>query len=158
VSLWPPVDASPKPLREGTYLPLQDDAAILPDLRHLQPEEMREMEMVLRAFWRSQARAPFEDDRFKGPLSVEAQTRGFQAQELAGRVSRWEKREGQLRYDRTLVERAIRMRDDLWKSAFTDYGLEPPKPRTDLVTKQGDTVYVVKWIPELTRPQSAPPA
>jgi hypothetical protein len=50
------------------------------------------------------------------------------------------------------------MRDDLWKSAFTDYGLEPPKPRTDLVTKQGDTFYVVKWTPELTRPQSAPPA
>jgi hypothetical protein len=88
VSLWPSVDASPKPPREGTYLPLQDDAAILPDLRHLQPEEMREMETVLRAFWRTQARAPFEDNRFRGPLSVEAQTRGFQAQELAGRVSR----------------------------------------------------------------------
>jgi hypothetical protein len=50
------------------------------------------------------------------------------------------------------------MRDNLWKSAFTDCGLEPPKSRTDLVTKQGDTVYVFKWTPELTRPQSAPPA
>jgi hypothetical protein len=89
---------------------------------------------------------------------AEAQSRGFQAQELAGRLSRWEKREGQLRYDRILMERAIRMRDDLWKLAFTKCGLEPPKPRTDLVTKQGDTVYVVKWTSELTRPQSAPPA
>jgi hypothetical protein len=158
VSLWPPVDASPKPPREGTYLPLQDDAAILPDLRHLQPEEIREMESVLRSFWRTHARAPFGDDWFLGPPPIEVQTRGFQAQELAGRVSRWEKREGQLGQDRTLVERAIRMRDDLWQLALTDYGLEPPKPRTELVTKQGNTVYVVKWTPELTRPQSAPPA
>jgi hypothetical protein len=50
------------------------------------------------------------------------------------------------------VDRAIRMRDDLWKGAFTDYDLDPPKPRTDLVTKRGNTVYVVKWTPEPTRP------
>jgi hypothetical protein len=35
VSLWPPVNAAPKPPSRGTYLPLQDDVAVLPDLRHL---------------------------------------------------------------------------------------------------------------------------
>jgi hypothetical protein len=52
------------------------------------------------------------------------------------------------------VDRAIQMRDYLWKGAFTDFDLDPPKPRTELVTKQGNRVHVVKWTPELARPAS----
>jgi hypothetical protein len=152
VSLYTPVDPTPKPLDRGTHLPLQDDTGVLPDLPHLHPDEMREMEMVLRSYWRTEARAPHGNERFKGPPPKELQALGFQAEELAGRVFRWEKTEGQLGKDRALVDRAIRMRDDLWKGAFTDYDLDPPKPRTDLVTKRGNTVYVVKWTPEPTRP------
>jgi hypothetical protein len=37
--------------------------------------------------------------------------------------------------------------------AFTDYDLDPPKPRTKLVTRQGNRVYVVKWTSELPRPE-----
>jgi hypothetical protein len=37
------------------------------------------------------------------------------------------------------------------------HGLDPPKPRTDLVTRGSDKLYVVKWAPPLTRP-SEPPA
>jgi hypothetical protein len=48
----------------------------------------------------------------------------------------WEKMEGHLGRDRTLVDRAIQRRDDLWKEAFTDFNLDPPKPHTELVTKQ----------------------
>jgi hypothetical protein len=156
VSLYPPVDANPKPPEQGTHLSRQDDMAIVPDLEHLQPEEMRKMEMVLRSFWRTEARAPFEDDRFRGSPSEAARTQGFQAEELAGRISRWERTGEALGKDRTQVERAIRMRDDLWKAAFDDYGLEPPKPRTELVSRRGDTFYAVKWTPELTRPAPAP--
>jgi hypothetical protein len=35
-----------------------------------------------------------------------------------------------------VVDRAIQRRDDLWKEAFTDFNLDPPKPHTELVTKQ----------------------
>lgn len=155
-SLYPPVNATPKPPDQGTHLSRQDDIAILPDLKHLQSEEMREIKMVLRSFWRTQARAPCEDKRFRGPPTEETRAQGFQAEELAGRRSRWERTEGRLGKDCTQVERAIRMRDDLWKAAFTDYGLEPPKPRTELVAKHGDTVNVVKWMLKLTRPGPAP--
>jgi hypothetical protein len=113
------------------------------------------MEMVLRSFWRMDARAPFEDDRFRGPPSEATRTQGFQAKELAGRISRWERTGKALSKDRTQVERAIRMRDDLWKAASDDYGLEPPKPQTELVSRRGDTFYTVKWTPELTRPALA---
>jgi hypothetical protein len=156
VSMYPPVDANPKPPEQGTYSSRQDDMAIVPDLEHLQPEEMREMEMVLRSLWQTEARAPFEDDRFRGPPSEATRTQGFQAEELAGRISRWERTGKALGKDRTQVERAIRMRGDLWKAAFDDYGLQPPKPRTELVSRRGDTFYTVKWTPELTRPAPAP--
>jgi hypothetical protein len=62
--------------------------------------------------------------------------------------------ESHLGRDRTLVDRATRKRDDLWKEAFTDFNYNPPKPRTELVTKQENRVYVVKWTPQLTRPES----
>jgi hypothetical protein len=62
--------------------------------------------------------------------------------------------ESHLGRDRTLVDRATRRRDDLWKEAFTDFNYNLPKPRTELVTKQGNKVYVVKWTPQLTRPES----
>jgi hypothetical protein len=93
VSLYPPVNATSKPPDQGTHLSRQDDIAILPDLKHLQPEEMREMEMVLQSFWRTQARAPFEDKRFRGPPTEEAQAQGFQAEELSGWRSRWQRAE-----------------------------------------------------------------
>jgi hypothetical protein len=35
---------------------------------------------------------------------------------------------------------------------FTDFNLDPPKPHTELVTRQGNRVYVVKWTPKLPRP------
>jgi hypothetical protein len=154
VSLYTPVDPTPKPPDWGTHLTLPDDTSVLLDLPHLQPEEMRKMEMVLRSYWQTEARAPHGDERFKGPPPKELQALGFQAEEIAGRVSRWEKTEGQLGRDRTLVDRAIQWCDNLWKEAFTDFDLDPPKPHTELVTKQGNTVYVVKWTPELVRPAS----
>jgi hypothetical protein len=153
VSLETPVDSTPKPPDRGTHLTLPDDTAVLPDLPHLQPKEMREMEMVLRSYWQAAAREPNGDERFKGPPPEELQALGFQAEELAGRVSRWERMESHLGRDRTVVDRAIQRRDDLWKEAFTDFNLDPPKPHTELVTKQGNRVYVVKWTPELARPQ-----
>jgi hypothetical protein len=158
VSLYTPVDPTPKPPDRGTHLLLQDDTSVLPDLPHLHPDEMREMEMVLRSYWRTEARAPHGNERFKGPPPKELQALGFQAEELAGRVSRWETTEGELGKDRALVNRAIGMRDNLWKGAFTVYDLDPPKPRLDLVTKRGNTVYVVKWTPEPTRPTTTPEA
>jgi hypothetical protein len=114
---------------------------------------MREMEMVLRSYWQTEARASHGDERFKGPPPEELQTLGFQAEELAGRVSKWEKLEGHLGRDRTVVDRAIQRRDDLWKEAFTDFNLDPPKLHTELVTKQGNRIHVVKWTPELARPE-----
>jgi hypothetical protein len=153
VSLYTPVDSTPKPPDQVTHLTLPDDTAVLPDLPHLEPEEMREMEMVLRSYWQTEARAPHGDERFKGPPPEELQALGFQAEELAGRESRWEKMEGHLGRDRTVVDRAIQRRDDLWKEAFTDFNLDPPKPHTELVTKQGNRIHVVKWTPELARPE-----
>jgi hypothetical protein len=153
VSLYTHVDSTPKPPDRGTHLTLPDDTAVLPDLPHLQPEEMREMEMVVRSYWQTEARAPHGDERFKGPPPEELQALGFQAKELAGRVSRWEKMEGHLGRDRTVVDRAIQRCDNLWKEAFTDFNLDPPKPHTELVTKQGNRIYVVKWTPELVRPE-----
>jgi hypothetical protein len=154
VSLYVPVDSTPKPPDRGTHLTLSDNTTVLPDLPHLQPKEMREMEMVLRSYWQTAARDPNGDERFKGPPPEELQALGFQAEELAGRVSRWDKMESHLGSDRTLVDRATRRRDDLWKETFTDFNYNPPKPRTELVTKQGNRVYVVKWTPQLTRPES----
>jgi site-specific DNA-cytosine methylase len=66
VSLYTPVDPTPKPPDRGTHLTLPDNTAVLPDLPHLQPEEMREMEMVLQSYWQTEARAPHGDERFKG--------------------------------------------------------------------------------------------
>jgi hypothetical protein len=154
VSLFTPVDSTPKPPDRGTHLTLPDDTTILPDLPHLQPKEMCEMEMVLRSYWQTAAREPNGDEQFKGPPPEELQALGFQAEELAGRVSRCEKMESHLGRDRTLVDRATRRRDDLWKEAFTDFNYEPPKPRIELVTKQGNRVYVIKWTPQLTRRES----
>jgi hypothetical protein len=154
VSLFTPVDSTPNPPDRGTHLTLPDDTAVLPDLPHLQPEEMREMEMVLRFYWQTAAREPNGDELFKGPPPEELQALRFQAEELAGRVSRWEKMESHLGRDRTVVNRAAQRRDDLWKEAFTDFNYDPPKPRTELVTKQGNRVYVVKWTPQLARPES----
>jgi hypothetical protein len=155
VSLYPPVDANPKPPALGTHLSRADDMSIIPDLEHLQPEEMREMEMVLRSFWRTEARASFEGSRFRGPPSETARQQGFQAEELAGRICQWQRTGEVMGRDRTQVERAIRLRDDLWRAAFDEYGLEPHKPRTELVSRRGDTFYTIKWTPELARPTSA---
>jgi hypothetical protein len=48
VSLDQPVDPTPKPPEKGTHLSQADDLAIVLELPHLQPEEMRKMELVLR--------------------------------------------------------------------------------------------------------------
>jgi hypothetical protein len=51
VSLDQPVDPTPKSPERGTHLSRSDDMAIVLELPHLQPEEMRETELVLRAYW-----------------------------------------------------------------------------------------------------------
>jgi hypothetical protein len=78
VSLYTPVDPTPKPPERGTHLTLHDDTAVLPDLPHLHPEDMREMEMVLRSYWQTEAKAPHGNERFKGPPPKELQALGFQ--------------------------------------------------------------------------------
>jgi hypothetical protein len=80
--------------------------------------------------------------------------RRWGSRQRSWRVSRWEKMESNLGRDRTLVDRATRRRDHLRKEAFTDSNYNPPKPRAELVTKQGNRVHVVKWTPQLTRPES----
>jgi hypothetical protein len=62
-----PVDPTPKPPEQGTHLSRADDLAIMSELPHLQPEEMREMELVLRAYWQAAAREVNGQERFKGP-------------------------------------------------------------------------------------------
>jgi hypothetical protein len=153
VSLYQPVDPTPKPPEQGTHLSQADDLAIVPELPHLQPKEIREMEVVLRAYWQVSAREANRQERFKGPPPESLQALGFQAEEMAGRISRWERMEGNRCQPRGIVDGAIYNRDKWWKEAFTDFDLNPPKPHTELVTKQGHRVYVVKWNPELTRPE-----
>jgi hypothetical protein len=70
VSLDQPVDPTPKPPERGTHLSRSDDMAIVSELPHLQPKEMREMELVLRAYWQAAAREPDGHDRFKRPPLV----------------------------------------------------------------------------------------
>jgi hypothetical protein len=53
VSLDQPVDPTPKPPEQGAHLSRADNLAIMSELPHLQPEEMREMELVLRAYWQA---------------------------------------------------------------------------------------------------------
>jgi hypothetical protein len=54
---------------------------------------------------------------------------------------------------RGIVNGAIYNRNQWWTEAFTDFNLDPPKPHTELVTRQGNRVYVVKWTPKLPRPE-----
>jgi hypothetical protein len=54
---------------------------------------------------------------------------------------------------REIVNGAIIHRHQWWKMAFTDFNLDPPKPRTELVTRQGYRVYVFKWTPKPPRPK-----
>jgi hypothetical protein len=61
--------------------------------------------------------------------------------------------EGNQGRPRGIVNGAIIHRDQWWKTAFTDFNLDPPKPRTELVTRQENRVYVIKWTRELPRPQ-----
>jgi hypothetical protein len=72
---------------------------------------------------------------------------------MAGRIARWERIESNQGRLRGIVNGAIIHRDQWWKTAFIDFNLDPPKPRTKLVTRQGNRVYVVKWTPELPRPE-----
>jgi hypothetical protein len=67
VLLDQPVDPTPKPPEQGTHLSRADDLAIVSELPHLQPEEMREMEVVLRSYWQVSARTANGQERFKGP-------------------------------------------------------------------------------------------
>lgn len=90
----------------------------------------------------------------QGPASEGTSGAGVSGGGASRAGIRWERTEGQLGRDRTLVDRAIQRRNDLWKEAFTDFDLDPPKPRTELESKQGNKIYVVKWTPELARPAS----
>jgi hypothetical protein len=58
VSLDQPVDPTPKPPERETHLSRSDDMAIVLELPHLQPEEMREMELVLRAYLQTPQGSP----------------------------------------------------------------------------------------------------
>jgi hypothetical protein len=46
----------PKPPERETHLSQSNNMTIVPELPHLQPEEMRKMELVLRAYWQAAAR------------------------------------------------------------------------------------------------------
>jgi hypothetical protein len=127
--------------------------AIVSELLHLQPKEMREMELVLRAYWQAAAREANGQERFKGPPPEFLQALGFQAEEMAGRIARWERMESNQGRPRGIVNGAIYNHDQWWTEAFIDLNLDPPKPHTELVTRQGNRVYVVKWTPELPRPE-----
>jgi hypothetical protein len=72
---------------------------------------------------------------------------------MAGRIASWERMEGNQGRPRGIVNGAIINRDQWWKTAFDNFNLDPPKPRTELVTRQGNRVYVVEWTPELPRPE-----
>jgi hypothetical protein len=128
-----------------------NDLAIVSELPHLQPKEMREMELVLRAYWQAATREANGQERFKGPPSESLQALGFQAEERAGRIAKWERMDGNQGRPRKIVNGVIYNRDQWWKEAFTDFHLDPPKPRTELVTRQRNRVYVAKWTPELPR-------
>jgi hypothetical protein len=150
-SLAQPVDPTPRPPEQGTNLSRADDLKILLELPHLLPKEMREMEMVLRSYWQVLARTANGQERFKGPPPEFLQAIGFQEEEMAGRISRWERMESNQGRSRGMLHGAIYLRNKWWKEAFTDYDLDPSKPRTEMVTRQGNRVYVVKWTPELPR-------
>jgi hypothetical protein len=143
VSLDKPVDPTPKPSEQGIHLSQEDDLAIVSELPHLQPEEMREMELVLRAYWQAAAREANGQERFQGPPPEFLQALGFQAEEMAGRIARWKRIQGNEGRPRGIVIGAIYNRDQWWTEAFTDLNLETPKPHTELVTRQGNRVYVV---------------
>jgi hypothetical protein len=160
VSLDTPVDLTPKPPAQGTHCSRSDDMSIILEMPHLQPKEMREMKMVLRFYWTAFARTPNGQARFKGPPPEFLQALGFQAEEMAGRISKWERIEASqfAGRPRGIWHGAVYLRNKWWKEAFTDYGLDPPKPHTEVVTKQGGRVYIVKWTPELARPEPTPGA
>jgi hypothetical protein len=79
-SLAQPVDPMPRPTEQGTHLSRADDLQIVLELPHLQPKEMREMEMVLRSYWQVLARTANGQERFKGssrvPPGVRVPSRG----------------------------------------------------------------------------------
>jgi hypothetical protein len=151
VPLDQPVDPTPKPPEQGTHLSRADNLAIVLELPHLQPKEMREMELVLRACWQAAAREANGQERFKGPPPESLQALGFQAEEMAGRIVKWGRMDGHQGRPRGIVNGAISNRDQWWTEAFTDLSLDPPKPHTELVTRQRNRVYVVKWTPKLPR-------
>jgi hypothetical protein len=135
VSLDQPIDPTPKPPEQGTHLSRADDLAIVSELPHLQPKVMREMELVLWAYSQAAAREANGQERFKGPPPKSLQALGFQAEEMAERIARWERTEGNQGRLRGIVNGAIYNRDQWWKEAFTDFNLYPPKPHTELVTR-----------------------
>jgi hypothetical protein len=106
-----PVDPTPKPPEQGTHLSRADNLAIVLELPHLQPKEMRKMELVLRAYWQAAAREANGQERLKGPPPEFLQALGFQAEEKAGRIARWERTEGNEGRPRGMVNGAIYNRD-----------------------------------------------
>jgi hypothetical protein len=55
---------------------------------------------------------------------------------------------------RGILHGAIYLRNKWWKEAFTDYDLDPPKPRIELVTRQGNRAYVVQVDPRAPPPRA----
>jgi hypothetical protein len=111
------------------------------------------MEMVLQSYWQVSERTANGQERFKGPPPEFLRATGFEAEEMAGRISRWERMESNQGRRRGILHGAIYLRNKWWKKAFADYILDPPKPRTELMTRQENKVYVVKWTPELPCPE-----
>jgi hypothetical protein len=97
VLLDQPVDPTPKPPEQGTHLSRADDLAIVSELPHLQPEEMREMELVLRAYCQAAAREANGQERFKGPPPESLQALGFPSGGDGGTYRQVEKDRGQPR-------------------------------------------------------------
>jgi hypothetical protein len=111
---------------------------------------MREMEMVLRFYRQVSAKtANGRQERFKGPPPEFLLAIGFQVEEMAGRISKWKRMESNQGRPRGILHGAIYLRNKWWKEVFKDYDLDPPKPHTELVTRQGDRV-------SLSGPPSSP--
>jgi hypothetical protein len=111
VLLDQPVDPTPKPSERGTHLSQWDDMSIVSELPHLQPKEMREMELVLRAYWQAAMRESNGQEQFKRPPPVPFQALGFQAEEMVERIARWERMEGNQGRPHGIVNGAIINRD-----------------------------------------------
>jgi hypothetical protein len=111
------------------------------------------MELELRAYWQAAARESNGQERFKGPPPRTLSGAGVPSQGDGGTYRQVGTDGEQPRPTPRDSEWGYHSPRPVVKTAFIDFNLDPPKPRTELVTRQGNRVYVVKWTPELPRPE-----